>query len=70
VYNVEPAAAGVREGDWKLVWHAQLPSSVELFNITEDPFEKRDVAAQRSRRSPSRGSGPTGSPTRCLRRCS
>jgi len=47
VYNVEPSAAGVREGDWKLAWHAQLPSSVELFNIAEDPFEERDVAARR-----------------------
>lgn len=46
VYNIEPLRAGIREGDWKLVWRTPLPESVELFNIAQDPFEKRDVAAE------------------------
>jgi arylsulfatase A-like enzyme len=45
VYNVEPFRAGVREGDWKLIWRAPLPESIELFNIALDPSEKNNVAA-------------------------
>jgi arylsulfatase A-like enzyme len=37
VYNVEPMRAGIRKGDWKLVWQATLPSKVELFNVATDP---------------------------------
>jgi arylsulfatase A-like enzyme len=44
VYNVEPFGAGVRKGDWKLVWQAALPSRVELFNLAKDPSEKTNVA--------------------------
>lgn len=44
VYNVEPFRAGVRKGDWKLVWGAVLPPQVELFNVREDPAEKTNVA--------------------------
>ena len=44
VYNVEPFGAGVRRGDWKLVWQAALPSQVELFNLAKDPAEKTNVA--------------------------
>jgi arylsulfatase A-like enzyme len=46
VYNVEPFRAGIREGDWKLVWRTPLPSAPELYNIAEDPSEKTDLAAQ------------------------
>lgn len=46
VYNVEPFRAGIRQGDWKLVWRAVLPSSVELYDIAQDPSEKNNVAAQ------------------------
>jgi arylsulfatase A-like enzyme len=46
VYNVEAFRAGIREGDWKLVWRTPLPSAVELYNIPQDPSEKSDVAAQ------------------------
>ena len=46
VYNVEPTDAGVRKGDWKLVWHAALPSRLELFNLAKDPGEKTNVAAE------------------------
>lgn len=45
VYNVEPFRAGIREGDWKLVWRALLPESEELFDIAKDPYEKNNVAA-------------------------
>ena len=44
VYNVEPFRAAIRQGDWKLVWRAVLPSSVELYHLAEDPFEKTNVA--------------------------
>lgn len=46
IYNIEPFRAGVREGDWKLVWRATLPSSVELYNISQDPSEKNNLAAE------------------------
>jgi len=46
VYNLEPFRAGVRQGDWKLVWRTPLPSSPELYNIAQDPYEKQNLAAQ------------------------
>ena len=46
IYNVEPFRAGVRQGDWKLVWRVLLPSAVELYNIKEDPSEKTNLAAK------------------------
>jgi arylsulfatase A-like enzyme len=46
VYNVEPFRGAVRQGDWKLVWRTFLPSSIELFNLTQDPSEKNNLAAQ------------------------
>ena len=45
VYNVEPFRAGIREGDWKLIWRAPLPEAIELYNIKLDPSEKNNVAA-------------------------
>jgi arylsulfatase A-like enzyme len=45
VYNVEPMSAGIRKGNWKLVWRVMLPSQVELFNLAKDPAEKTNVAA-------------------------
>lgn len=45
VYNIEPFRGGVRQGDWKLVWRTLIPTSIELYNIAEDPFEKNNVAA-------------------------
>lgn len=44
VYDIEPFRAAVRQGDWKLVWRAILPSSVELFNLAQDPAEKTNLA--------------------------
>ena len=46
VYNVEMFRGAVRQGDWKLVWRATLPSSLELFNIREDSAETKNLAAQ------------------------
>ena len=46
IYNIEPLRAGVRQGDWKMVWRAPLPSQPELYNIKQDPYEKKDVAAE------------------------
>jgi arylsulfatase A-like enzyme len=45
VYNVEPFRAGIREGDWKLIWRTPLPAAIELYNIAQDPSEKNNVAA-------------------------
>jgi arylsulfatase A-like enzyme len=44
IYNVEPFRGGIRQGDWKLIWRTVLPSSVELYNLAEDPYEKNNVA--------------------------
>jgi arylsulfatase A-like enzyme len=46
VYNIEPFRAGIRQGDWKLVWRTPLPSAPELYNIAQDPSEKTNLAAQ------------------------
>jgi len=45
VYNVEPFRGAVRQGDWKLIWRTLLPSSMELYNLVQDPSEKNNVAA-------------------------
>ena len=46
VYNIEPFRGAVRDGDWKLIWRTPLPSAVELFNISDDPSEQNNVAAE------------------------
>jgi len=46
IYNIESFRAGVRQGDWKLILRAPLPSSAELYNIAQDPYEKNNVAEQ------------------------
>ena len=45
VYDIQPFRAGVREGDWKLVWRTPMPQAVELYDIAKDPSEKDNVAA-------------------------
>jgi arylsulfatase A-like enzyme len=45
VLGVEPFRAALREGDWKLVWQATLPSRVELYDLKTDPGEKNNLAA-------------------------
>jgi arylsulfatase A-like enzyme len=44
VYNVEPFRAAVREGDWKLIWRTLIPTSVDLYNLADDPYETNNVA--------------------------
>jgi len=44
VYNIEPFRAALRQGDWKLIWRTLLPSSVELYNIAQDPSETNNLA--------------------------
>jgi arylsulfatase A-like enzyme len=48
VYNIEPFRAAVREGDWKLVWRPPLPSSCELYDLAQDPYEKNNLASNHS----------------------
>lgn len=46
VYNIEPFRGAVRQGDWKLIWRTLLPSSVDLYNLAEDPSETKNLAEQ------------------------
>jgi arylsulfatase A-like enzyme len=46
VYNVDPFGGVLRRGDRKLVWKSTLPSSLELFNLADDPNEKTNLAEQ------------------------
>ena len=46
VYNVEIFRAGIRQGDWKLIWRTPLPQVVELYNLAQDPSEKTNLAAE------------------------
>ncbi len=45
VYNIEPFRAALRQGEWKLIWRTMLPSSVDLYNLAQDPSEKNNLAA-------------------------
>jgi hypothetical protein len=45
VYNVEPFRAAIRQGELKLIWRTLLPSSVDLYNLSEDPSETNNLAA-------------------------
>jgi arylsulfatase A-like enzyme len=45
VYNIEPFRGGVRQGDWKCIWRTLVPTSVDLYNLAEDPGEKNNLAA-------------------------
>lgn len=46
VYNIEPFRGAIRQGDWKLIWRTTLPSSVDLYHITEDPSEETNLATK------------------------
>ncbi|HEY8991952.1 MAG TPA: arylsulfatase [Luteolibacter sp.] len=45
VYNIEPFRGAVRQGDWKCIWRTLVPTSVDLYNLAEDPYEKNNLAA-------------------------
>ena len=44
--NVEAFRGAIRKGNWKLVQIALLPGKIELFDLSKDPGEKNNVAAQ------------------------
>jgi arylsulfatase A-like enzyme len=44
VYNLEIFRAGIRDGDWKLIWRTPLPAKVELYNLAQDPSEQKNLA--------------------------
>lgn len=44
IYNIEPFRGAVRQGDWKLIWRTMLPSSVDLYNLADDPSESKNLA--------------------------
>jgi arylsulfatase A-like enzyme len=43
--NIDPTGGALRDGDWKMVWLAGVPGSVQLYNLANDVGEKTDVAA-------------------------
>ncbi len=43
--NVEAIRGAIRKGNWKLVRIATLPGKTELFDLSQDPGEKDNVAA-------------------------
>ena len=45
LYNIEAFRGAVRQGDWKLIWRTLLPSSVNRYDLSKDPFEKNNLAA-------------------------
>jgi arylsulfatase A-like enzyme len=50
VYNVEPFRAGVRQGDYKLLWLPILPERVEPYDLAKDPSEKVNLAEKSIRK--------------------
>ncbi|MFO0931990.1 MAG: arylsulfatase [Planctomycetota bacterium] len=44
VYNIEPFRAAIRQGEWKLIWRTLVPTSVDLYNLADDPYEKNNLA--------------------------
>ena len=44
--NVEAFRGAIRKGNWKLVKIALLPGRTELFDLSKDPGEQRNVAEQ------------------------
>lgn len=46
IYNVEPFRGAMRQGDWKLIWRTLIPTSVDLYNLANDPYEMTNLAAE------------------------
>ena len=62
VYNVEPFRAGVRQGDWKLVWRAPLPSAGRALQHRRGPVrDDQPRGTGTPRRSPRCRSARTSS---------
>ena len=55
LHNTSPHAGALRQGDWKLVINGTTGSgnarpakeTVELFNMADDPYEKKNLAAEK-----------------------
>lgn len=47
VYNVDPFAGAVRQGDLKLIWQGALPQRIELYDLAQDPSEQLNLAGER-----------------------
>lgn len=45
LYNVDPLGGALSVGDWKLVWKASLPQTVEVFDLKRDPSESKNLAS-------------------------
>ena len=43
--NVDDFGGGIRMGEWKLIMHSSLPSTIELYDIANDPEEAENKAA-------------------------
>jgi arylsulfatase A-like enzyme len=50
LYWKTPNASALRRGDWKLIL-SHKSGKLELFNLAEDPYEKRDLANEESERT-------------------
>ncbi|MFZ5831424.1 MAG: sulfatase [Planctomycetota bacterium] len=48
VWGLQPERMALRDGDWKL---DEFRGEVSLFNLAEDPFEQKNVAAQNAERT-------------------
>ena len=46
VYNIEPFRAAIRQGDWKLIWRTLIPTTVDLYNLADDPSETKNLASE------------------------
>lgn len=46
VYNIDPMAGAVRQGDWKLIWKGALPQQLMLYDLAKDKSETADLAGQ------------------------
>jgi len=46
LYWHSPQSYAIRRGDWKLIHHGQdlREGSDELYNIAQDPYEKKELA--------------------------
>ncbi len=44
VYNIEPYRAAVSNGNWKLIMKAGIPPVANLYDLSTDPAEERDLA--------------------------
>lgn len=44
IYNIEPFRAALRQDDWKLIWRSLIPTSVDLYDLGNDPYEQNNLA--------------------------